>query len=633
MSVSEKNNRLTLFVFFDKDGIVDDYKIYYLAELAKNSSKVLTIVNGEIKPEEKKKLEKYSAVVERENVGYDVTAYKYAIDRIGYEEIATYDELILCNDTVFGPLYPFAEVFDSMATKKVDIWGLTKGYEDIAPLNGKIIEFGDHVHSYFIAIRNSLLKTDDFKKYWKNFPEIVSYYDAVFKYEVKFTDHFVKKGYTYDVLVQTDDIKKLTKNHLAFMTTELLENRKLPVIKRRHLYSNLDDFMSNTIANELRDSFDYVRKHTSYDTSMIWDTILRNGDLYSIWKQLILTEIHPSDVTVVKPKQVKLGAFVHIFREDMAEFMKQKLSSLPEYTDIHISTNTPQKKRAIEKVFAESNFNQVKVHIVENKGRGEGALLVGMRKIITQYEVVCIMHDKNSPYEGASNYTISHGFSYKVYENMITSRDYVNNIIQSFSENERLGIAMPPEPNHALYDSAFADLWTNPQNLDNTQKLLYDLGCTVKLTRNQHPIFPVGGMFWCRPVALAKMFNHDWKYSDFPLEPINTDGTLLHAIERSYSYVAQDAGYYSEIIMNNKFAALEYENLKYNLQNVYADIRSHVQQSEPLGTKTLDKHLKDILNDNSRSYKVGRKVLYPMRKGRHFARRVYHKVLRMKRGE
>lgn len=631
MTVSKQYNRLTIFVFFDKDGIVDDYKVYYLAELAKNSSHVLILVNGEIKESEKHKLEQYGEIVQRENKGFDVTAYKVGIETIGYEEVEKYNELIICNDTVFGPLYPFSEVFDEMDGKEVDLWGLTKGYADIVPLNGRIVEFADHIHSYFIAIRKSILESTAFKEYWQKFPTVKTYYDAVFGFEVRFTDYFVKNGFKYGVYVETDDIKELTKNHLAFMTTDLLINRKLPIVKRRHLYSNLDDFMSNTIANELRDSFDYVREKTNYDTGMIWDTILRNGDLYSIWKQLVLTEILPADSIKQAPKPMKFGAFVHIYREDMGEFMKEQLSSLPSFTDLHITTNTPEKKKTFEKVFADSKFNLVKIHVVENRGRGEGAMLVGLRKIMAKYDVACVMHDKSSPYEGASNYTISHGFSYKVYDNMIKSPEYVLNILQTFQENDRLGIAMPPEPNHALYDSAFADLWTSPDNFDNTQRLLNKLGCSVQLTRKQHPIFPVGGMFWCRPKALEKLLTYNWDYEDFPTEPIRTDGTLLHAIERSYSYIAQDVGYYSSIIMNNKFAALEYENLKYNLQNVYADIRLHIQRTEALGTKTLDKHLRDILNDSRRSYKIGRTVLYPARKAKVLARRVYRRILREKR--
>lgn len=624
-------DRLTLFVFFDKDGIVDDYKIYYLAELAKNSSKVLIIVNGDIKNAELPKLERYGEVIQRENNGYDVTAYKVGIQTLGYDELAKYDELVLCNDTVFGPLYPFARVFDEMNSKKIDLWGLTKGYSDVIPLDGKIIEFGDHIHSYFIAVRKSVLVSKEFRSYWQKFPRIESYYDAVFKFEVRFTDYFVKKGFSYDVYVQTDDIKQLTKNHLAFMTTELLENRKLPIIKRRHLYSNLDDFMSNTIANELRDSFNFVRDKTKYDTSMMWDTILRNGDLYNIWKQLVLTRILPADRVKSATKPLKFGAFVHIYREEMADFMLERLSSLPDFTDLHISTDTVAKKRHFERVFSNANFKSVKVHLVENRGRGEGALLVGMRDIILDYDVACIMHDKNSPYEGASNYTISHGFSYKVYENMTKSTEYVQNILNEFAKNERLGVAMPPEPNHALYDSAFANLWTDPKNFDNTQLLLDNLGCNVRLHRDQHPFFPVGGMFWCRPKSLEKIFKREWKYEDFPQEPIPSDGTILHAIERSYSYVAQDAGYYSVLIMNNEFAELEYANLKYNLQNVYADIRLHVQKTGTLGTKTLDKHLKDILNDNRRAARVGRAALYPARKTRGAARRAYHYALRVKK--
>ena len=75
-------------------------------------------------------------------------------------------------------------------------------------------------------------------------------------------------------------------------------------------------------------------------------------------------------------------------------------------------------------------------------------------------------------------------------------------------------------------------------------------------------------MFWFRPKSLKCLFDKNWTYNDFPPEPNETDGTLLHAIERIYPLVAQDEGYYSAWIMSDSFAKIEITNLYYMLSEV-----------------------------------------------------------------
>ena len=61
------------------------------------------------------------------------------------------------------------------------------------------------------------------------------------------------------------------------------------------------------------------------------------------------------------------------------------------------------------------------------------------------------------------------------------------------------------------------------------------------------------------------LFNKEWNYADFPSEPVGPDGTLLHAIERLYPFVAQEAGYFSGYITTAEYAELEYTNWNYSL--------------------------------------------------------------------
>jgi len=50
--------------------------------------------------------------------------------------------------------------------------------------------------------------------------------------------------------------------------------------------------------------------------------------------------------------------------------------------------------------------------------------------------------------------------------------------------------------------------------------------------------FPVGTMFWARPIALKPLFDLNFSWEDYPEEPLPYDGTLLHAIERSLGIFA-----------------------------------------------------------------------------------------------
>ena len=118
--------RLALYVFWEKNGIVRDFVIYYLSNLRK-VSEILVIVNGQITDESREKIEKIGCkVMVRENHGLDFGAWNDAIKSIGFEKIRTYDQLILCNCTCYGPIFPFEEMFNAMAQRDCDFWGITK---------------------------------------------------------------------------------------------------------------------------------------------------------------------------------------------------------------------------------------------------------------------------------------------------------------------------------------------------------------------------------------------------------------------------------------------------------------------------------------------------------------------------
>lgn len=105
--------RLGIFVFYDKDGIVDNYIDYLLEDLSKSLSDLIIVVNGILNDNGKKIFLRYTdRIVIRKNIGFDAGAYvDILLNYIGQENLKKWDELILCNDTFYGPFIPFSDIF------------------------------------------------------------------------------------------------------------------------------------------------------------------------------------------------------------------------------------------------------------------------------------------------------------------------------------------------------------------------------------------------------------------------------------------------------------------------------------------------------------------------------------------
>ena len=94
------------------------------------------------------------------------------------------------------------------------------------------------------------------------------------------------------------------------------------------------------------------------------------------------------------------------------------------------------------------------------------------------------------------------------------------------------------------------------------RKLIDELNLNVPF--DEFPVAPYGDMFWVRGKAMKPLFNKDWSYdTDIPSEPIDTDGTILHAIERIIPFIAQSSGYYTSWVCSEDTARTEINNLYY----------------------------------------------------------------------
>ncbi len=567
MYINNKNaKRLGIYFFYDKNGIVDKYVPCFLEDIGQNVSEIFIVCNGKLNEEGKNILKQYGEVFVRKNEGLDVWAYKSSLDKFGWDKLEQYDEIILMNSTIMGPVYPFRETFEKMSERDLDFWGLTKYFKIEGDPFG-CSPYGylpDHIQSHFIVCRKSLVKSEAFHKYWDEMPMITNYSEAIGKHEVVFTKFFSDKGFKWDASVDTEDLREYSGYPLMMCPKKLIKEKRCPIFKRRSFFHNVDDFLRNTTGEQTSELYEYLRSDTNYDVDLIWETILRNYHQSDIVKNLNLVYVlstEQADLEQMKMRLLtyKVALVMHVYFEDLLEEDYHYISSMPKETDIYITTHSQQLKNAIERKFVDLPCNKLEVRIIENRGRDVSSLLVGVKDVLLDYDLVCFVHDKKTAQ--VSPGTVGASFAYKCFENTLSNKKYVANIVNTFIDNPKLGLLTPPEPNHSAFFPTIGCEWG--PNYDVTVELAETLGLKVPMSIEKQPIAPFGTMFWFRPKAMEPLLNKNWEYEDFPEEPNGIDGTLLHAIERIYPFVVQDAGYYPAIGMTDKFGAIEYNNLRH----------------------------------------------------------------------
>lgn len=551
-----------IYFFFDQDGIVDDYIPYLLNDLIKNIDELVVVCNGKLSEEGYKVFKKYAGeIIVRPNEGLDVWAYKAGLSYYGWDKIEEFDELVMLNHTIMGPVYPFYETFDKMKDRDIDFWGITKHNrmeEDIFGIN----PYGympEHIQSHFMVFRKKLLCSKEFQNYWDNFRKINNYRESVGFHESYFTKYFSDLGYKWEVSVDVCDLHDMSDNPGFYCIRELIEKRRCPIFKRRAFFHDYGQFLETTAGQVVYELYKYLEENKLYDTKMIWQNILRTMDHTEIAKNLHLNYTLPSKIVLnseTRSDSRKVALLMHIYYLNEFDKMIKYVKNIPVCVDVYITTQTDEKKRVLEEK-CKILSNKVEISLVKNRGRDVASLMIKGRELVSQYEYICFVHDKKVTQDKPGS--IGEGFAYNCYENALGSKEYVENVISLFEENKRLGVLCPPKPVHGPYILCLLGTWE--KNYYNTVELLKKLGIDVPMDKYKVPIAPHGSCFWFRTNAVRKLFEYNWDYEDFPEEPLPIDGTISHAIERCYAYVAQDAGYYTAVAMTDEYSRIEYTTL------------------------------------------------------------------------
>jgi len=274
-------NRAIVFVHYDRDNIVDDYVYHYLKELEKNASYLIFISTAQLLDKDVKTLSHHcSKVVIRENIGYDFMSYKTGLESFNYQN---YDEVVICNDSVYGPLYPLETVFEKMQNNTCDFWGITDN-----------TDFNYHLQSYFLVFKKHVISSVTFKEFWEQVKVLHNKDEIIKKYEVGLTKSLLDKGFSSTIytdfqatkmqrglifvkkftpskilnkiiaiLRKKDQIKRIGKtNTTHHFWKELIVSGKTPFVK-------IELLRDNPMKINIHDVEDIIHQASSYDTKLI----------------------------------------------------------------------------------------------------------------------------------------------------------------------------------------------------------------------------------------------------------------------------------------------------------------------------------------------------------------------------
>ena len=567
MSVnSGHKQRLGIYCFYDKYGHAASFIKTFLDDLMDNLDDLVVVVNGQLSDQARQLFSEYTkTIIVRENKGLDVAAYKQAILTLGWEKLESYDEVICLNDTVMGPVYPFREMFACMDRKDVDFWGITAYAGETVDKE----QIPTHLQAYWHAYRRSLVSSPAFHEYWETMPLWKGYAEVTRKHEMTFTKHFADLGFTWASYIDWRKYQGYSSYPLLYMPMQIVRDDRCPIFKRRSFFVDYSAYFDQTAGQPALDLYEYLRDHTDYDVDMIWDAILPSYNIDDIRKAMHLDYVLPSQAINPQTHDRPRSAFIyHVYFMDLLEDTCHYIASLPEETDLYI-TSTEDKIPQIREYMQQHGISHQATFIpVINRGRDVSALLVAACPVVLsgKYDVIGFAHDKKSSQnqENGHHGTESQGFAYKLMENTLGSEAYVKNILTLFAENPRLGQVTPPPPYHALY---FAH--TIPHdwgaNYEITKELLEDrLGIHVPLSPTKPTASAMGSCYWFRVEALKPLFEYGWKYEDFlPEGQMGEDGTISHAIERANGYICQSRGYYPAWVLSDRYARIEVDSLFY----------------------------------------------------------------------
>lgn len=195
-------NRVCLYSHFDRDSLLAPHVLQALAAVSRLGFRIHFITTSRhLHPGVIEAVSPYcDRLIHKDNHGLDFGAWRLGwrlLDREGL------DELLLLNDSVYGPLTDLTPIFARMDGEACDFWGITDSWDKKY-----------HLQSYFLVIRRQLLASRVFDRFWDSFWLVNHKGYIVNRCEIGLTQRFLKAGFRPKALCSYLDVRAGAVNRL-----------------------------------------------------------------------------------------------------------------------------------------------------------------------------------------------------------------------------------------------------------------------------------------------------------------------------------------------------------------------------------------------------------------------------------
>lgn len=232
------------------------------------------------------------------------------------------------------------------------------------------------------------------------------------------------------------------------------------------------------------------------------------------------------------PENIKVAVHLHAFYIDLIPEFAEALCNIPVEFDLFVSIPQPnfQKEEISKTLHRIPNLKNITIEQTPNKGRDIAPMLCTFGERLRKYDIFLHLHTKKSPHLKTSD-----GWRQHILEHLLNSPSLVSGILATLNDNA--GIVTCP----SFIPNRTKDGWCHPQNIEISQEILNRSNLNINLKKEFPSIdYPQGSMFWARTDYMEPLFDMHLSYDDFDKEPLPTDGTFAHALERLFFLWGKD---------------------------------------------------------------------------------------------
>ncbi len=222
-----------------------------------------------------------------------------------------------------------------------------------------------------------------------------------------------------------------------------------------------------------------------------------------------------------------IALHLHIYYPELAPIIIERLNWNKVRPDLFITVPSETVRTKVESICSTYEGKVVEIQCVPNRGRDIGAFLTAFGdRIIRNYEFVGHFHTKKTVEQ--ADHSMGQIWFQFLLENLIGGRyKMADTILQKMAADPSVGLVFPDDP--------FVVGWS--KNRELARRLALKMG--LPEPRHTYFNFPVGTMFWARCSAIRSLVAMNLQWNDYPEEPLPSDGTILHAIERLLPFIAE----------------------------------------------------------------------------------------------